>query len=384
MTTRSVESISRRQFLVRLGTTSAVITVAGSGVSALLNAQANDAARLQTASQATIAPPVEPTVPVASTAEAAQVASGDGDVTPAPGTRPEYTPVEQHYRIDIAAIPPVLEEATWKLQISGLVDTPLELTLDDIRNNYPAVEQLITMACISNSVGGDLISTTRWTGASFRDILADAGVQSNATHAKITSADGFDETVALDLVNDDPEVTLNYAWDGEPLPIRNGFPIRIHIPNRFGMKQPKWITRIELIEGDQDGYWVRRGWSKDAILRATSVIDTVAVDDLVNPNAEQPLVPIGGIAWAGPRGISKVEVQVDGGDWVQAQMRKPLNGDLEEYKTWRIWRYDWPYVAGNHTITVRMYEADGTPQIEQPAGVRPDGATGYHSVRAQA
>lgn len=376
---RNAQPLSRRQFLVRLGAASATITVVGAGVSVALN----------TTTQAPSTAPVpNNTQPeVAGTQEAADILSSEpfpnaGDpVEPAPGTRPEFTPVNEHYRIDIAAIPPDIDGESWRLPIGGMVNNPVELTLDQIRNDFEPVNQFITMECISNRVAGDLISTQLWTGASFRDVLALAEPQGDATHVRITGADGFDETVDLDIINSDPNVVLCYAWDGEPLPTRNGFPLRVHIPNRFGMKQPKWIDGMELVRGDQDGYWVRRGWSKDAIIRATSVIDTVAVDEAYETDGVQQVVPVGGIAFAGPRGVSRVEVQVDGGDWQEAQLRAPLNDNPDNYKTWRIWRYDWPFEEGDHTFTVRMYEEDGTPQIEEVNGVRPDGATGYHSVR---
>ncbi len=369
-----VERLNRRQFLVRLGATSAAITVVGAGVSALLNTTGKDAPSVALLPNAT--------EEARDAADRSFPNSGDS-VEPAAGTRPEFTPVADHYRIDIAAIPPAINGETWRLPITGLVDNPIELTLDDIRNNFDPVYQYITMSCISNPVGGDLISTQLWTGASFRDVLAQAQPKSEATHVKITSADGFDETVALDIINNDPEVTLNYDWDGQPLPVRNGFPLRTHIPNRFGMKQPKWITGMELVAGDQDGFWVRRGWSKDALIRATSVIDTVAMDMMViEDGVERRIVPVGGIAFAGPRGVSRVEVQVDDGEWQEAELRAPLNNNLDAYKTWRIWRFNWEYQAGAHTFTVRMYEEDGTPQIEDVNGVRPDGATGYHSHRS--
>lgn len=380
---KQVQQINRRQFIIRLGAASATVTVIGAGISALLNQGSGT--------------PEPQSLPVAqSTPDAQATADGtpetvadnphpnaDDPVEPAEGTRPEYTPVEDHYRIDIAATPPVIDEAEWVLPITGLVGNELQLTLDDLKNNYEPVEQYITMSCISNRVAGSLIGTTLWTGASFRDVLADAEPASNATHVKITSADGFDETVSLEEINNDPEITLNYYWDNEPLPVRNGFPIRIHLPNRYGMKQPKWITGMELLDGDEDGYWVRRGWSKDAFVRSTAVIDTVAMDMMVGENGdERHIVPVGGIAWAGPRRISKVEVQINNGEWQEAQLRAPLNNDTDEYKTWVIWRLDWPFEEGNHTFTVRCTEGDDTPQIEEINGVRPDGATGLHSLDA--
>ncbi len=371
----TAQALNRRQFLIRLGAASATITVVGAGVSAALNTQT---------SAPSTAPVPSNSQPGAASTEAAEVATAfpntDDPVQPSPGTRPEYTPVSEHYRIDIAAVPPDIDGASWRLPITGLVGQTIELSLDDIRNNFDPIDQYITMECISNPVAGDLISTTRWTGASFRDVLALAEPTAEATHVRITGADGFDETVALELINNNPEIVLCYAWDGEPLPTRNGFPVRVHIPNHFGMKQPKWIDGMTLIDGDEDGYWVRRGWSKDAFIRATSVIDTAALDEAYEQDGTT-FVPIGGIAYAGPRGVSKVEVQVDGGEWQEAQLRAPLNNDLEDYKTWRIWRYDWPFAEGQHSVTVRMYEEDGTPQLEEVNGVRPDGATGLHARR---
>ncbi len=140
------------------------------------------------------------------------------------------------------------------------------------------------------------------------------------------------------------------------------------------MKQPKWITAIEAIAEDEDGYWVVRGWDKEARVRATAVIDVVA-DDLRHTRDGMTLVPIGGIAYAGARGISAVEVRVDDGPWQPAQLRQPLSDT-----TWVLWRYEWPFVAGRHTFSVRCQEGDGTPQIEARAGTFPSGATGYHDL----
>jgi hypothetical protein len=141
------------------------------------------------------------------------------------------------------------------------------------------------------------------------------------------------------------------------------------------MKQPKWITNIEFISGDEDGYWVRRGWDKVARVRTTSVIDTVYTR-AITETPETTVIPIGGIAWAGARGLSAVEIRVDGGEWMPAQLRAPISD-----RTWQLWRFDWEFSEGSHTFEVRAIEADGTPQIEERAGVRPSGATGLHSAR---
>jgi len=141
------------------------------------------------------------------------------------------------------------------------------------------------------------------------------------------------------------------------------------------MKQPKWITGMEFVSEWGEGYWVRRGWDRDALVRATSVIDTIATDMMVIDADANRFVPIGGIAWAGARGIDRVEVQVDGAEWQAAQLRQPLSD-----RTWVIWRYDWRFEPGEHSFAVRSIETDGTPQIETVEGVRPSGATGIHSI----
>ncbi len=236
------------------------------------------------------------------------------------------------------------------------------------------MNRYVTLACISNPVGGDLISTTLWTGASLRDVLERAGLKATATHVKITSADGFYETVAIKLIYSERRVMLAYNWDGIPLLHKHGFPLRIYIPDRYGMKQPKWITDIEVVDRDEDGYWVARGWDKDAIMKATAVVDVVA-SDMTADQGGVTVVPVGGIAHAGAKGISTVEVRVDDGPWVAAQLRQPLSDT-----TWVIWRYDWPFEPGRHTFAVRCTDGDGTLQDEARAGSHPSGATGIHKV----
>jgi hypothetical protein len=255
------------------------------------------------------------------------------------------------------------------------VEKPLQLKLDDLRK-YPPLHQFITLSCISNPVGGDLISTQRWTGVSLKRILADAQPKGSGQFLRITASDGFDEVVSRAFVEADERIMLTYAWDDLPLPIGHGFPLRIYIPDRYGMKQPKWIERIEVVETEEEGYWVRRGWDVVARVQSTSVIDTVATGQIITL-ADRKLVPVGGIAYAGERGISKVEVQVDGGEWLEAKLRAPISKT-----TWVIWRYDWPFAAGYHTFTVRCTDGGGVAQIVQPRGERPSGATGLNSQGA--
>ena len=359
---RSVSTINRRQFPVRLGATTATITVLGGGLGAIL-AQ-NERRQIDQA--------------IASTMDKSEIPTRDpfpnaGDpLVPAPGTRSEYTEVEDHYQVYLRTEPTFIAIATWSLPITGLVDNPVVLTLDDIRR-YESRDQYITLSCISGRIGTTLISTTRWTGVSLQKILADVQPQSAARYLIITSGDGFYETVDLELIASDERIMLAYAWDGEPIPFDHGFPLRIWLPDRYGMKQPKWITGIEVTDEYQPGYWVERSWSEVAQVKATSVVDTIAVNDIAKKD-NQKLVPVGGIAFAGDRGISKVEIRVDGGPWEEAQLRAPLSKT-----TWVIWRFDWPFQEGEHTFEVRCAEADGTPQIEEKQGNRPDGASGIHS-----
>src|SRR5215469_5549657 len=352
--------IDRRRFLVRLGGSAAVITVVGAVVGELSEARRREA--LMTAAGGPERWSTTHSLPNANTS-----------VQPAPGTRPEFTPLERHYRIDINTIPPAVDEQRWRLNITGLVEKPLALTLEDLRRFEP-MHQFITLSCISNPVGGDLIGTTRWTGLSLQRLLPDLALKPSASHLKIRSADKFFEVVPLDAIKADERIMLAYAWDGVPLRREHGFPLRIYIPDIHGMKQPKWIESIEATDHWEPGYWVERGWNKVAQMHATSVIDTVAVDMNII-RADQPkVVPIGGIAHAGARGILKVEVQVDGGPWEQTELRTPLS-EL----TWVIWKYDWLFQSCKHTFTVRCYEGNGTPQVATPSPAEPNGATGLHS-----
>jgi DMSO/TMAO reductase YedYZ molybdopterin-dependent catalytic subunit len=353
----TVRQLDRRRFLIQVGAATAAITVVGAGVG--INLATSGRRRREAAVEAGASRPLP---------------NADDPVVPAPGTRPEYTPIADHYQVFIRTTPSVIDGAAWTLPISGLVDNPLTLTLDDLRSNYQPMDQYITLSCISGRLATGLIGTTLWTGVSLQDVLADAGVQPGAKYLNIQSADGFHETLALDLIDSDRRIMLTYAWDEKPLPTENGFPLRVYIPDRYGMKQPKWITAIEVTDEYHEGYWVERGWDEVARMNTVSVIDTVA-DDAIVDEGDRMLVPIGGMAHAGARGVSKVEVRVDGGEWVEAQLRAPLSET-----TWVIWRYDWPFEAGEHVFEVRCAEADGTPQIEQFSDARPSGTTGIHSV----
>ena len=351
-----VQRVSRRQFLIRLAGYTATITVSGAMVGLL--SERHSRMKLKSL------------MPWSRTHALPNVGAA---VKPAPGTRPEYTPLERHYRIDINTTPPKIDGMMWRLKIKGLVEKPSSFTLEELKR-YEPLHQFVTLSCISNPVGGDLIGTIRWTGVSLKRLLPDLGLKPEATHLKISSADGFWETLPLETVLADERVMLAYAWDGVPLLEEHGFPLRIYIPDLHGMKQPKWIETIEAMDHWEPGYWVVRGWDKVARMKATSVIDTIAVDMTIIGADQRTLVPIGGIAHAGSRGISKVEVRVDNGPWQAAALRTPLS-----QTTWVLWRYDWPFQPGKHTFTVRCYDGSNAPQIVEVMPPAPSGASGLFS-----
>ena len=352
-----VVRLSRRRFMIRMGGLVATIIVLGAELDEVLKAEAG------------------PKVPALVRAPI-PFPNADSPVKPVPGTRPEYTAPADHYRVDIDLSPPQIEAASWRLRIGGLVASPMTLTLAQIKGAYTSIDQFITLACISNPVGGPLIGTTLWTGPSFRDVLASAGPQPQARWAHVISQDGFDEVVDLAMIENDPRIVLAYAWNGQPLLPEHGFPLRVYVPDVYGMKQPKWITDVVLVADFIEGYWVKRGWNAQATMRTTSVIDTVATSDLV-VRGGKTYVPVGGIAHAGDRGISRVEVQVDQGPWEAAQLRAPLSA-----LTWVIWRYEWPLTAGEHVFGVRAYDGEGHLQVTQSNPTFPSGATGIDTQQA--
>ncbi len=358
--TITVEALDRRQFMVRIGGASAVLTVIGAGLGAFIGSRPGAgqvAGEASGASDGDVLPNLE------------------GNIEPAPGTRPEYTPLDNHYRIDISSRPPVIDSGEWRLDVTGLVDNPASLSLQDLYDKFERVDRFITLSCISNRIGGTLISTTKWSGFLMSDFLELVQPQGDAVALKITGADNFDEYVMLDVINADDRIMFAYEWDDQPLKQKHGFPLRIYIPDRYGMKQPKWIESIEFVDAWQEGYWVRRGWSVEAMVNPTSVVDTVATDAILKDD-EGYVVPVGGISYAGAKRISRVEVSVNDGDWQEAKLRQPLS-EL----TWVLWRFDWRFQEGEYRFAVRTYDGDGNLQSLESRGTRPDGATGVHSKK---
>jgi DMSO/TMAO reductase YedYZ molybdopterin-dependent catalytic subunit len=359
------EEVNRRGFLQLVSGGSLAAALAAIGITRLLDMGQSEA------------PTGAPAIEVSNTSGPAASPPEDvlaARIEPAPGTRAELTTNQDFYRIDINTRPPEIDANGWQLTLDGMLDNPMTMTIEDILNR-PAVTQVVTMQCISNPIGGDLTSSSRWTGIQLGQLLDEAGLQDGAKEVFIESADGFYESVSLEDAHDG-RTLLVYAMNGQPLPVEHGFPLRIYLPNRYGMKQPKWIEHMEVVGEERPGYWVERGWSKEAFARTVSVVDTVAVDSV---DASADTVPVGGIAWAGDRGISKVEVQVDDGAWQEAELRAPPLSPL----TWVQWRYEWPRQDGTHTFAVRAYDGSGELQLLESNPPRPDGATGIHTLRVR-
>lgn len=363
--------LSRRQFLRVSGAGLAAAALGSWGLAQLFGSVKRLPGRSEGAAEA-----LDPSDPFGSQLTSGPAASPSAEAlagrpAPVPGTRPELTSTADFYRIDINTMAPQVAESSWRVQVHGLVNHPLQLSLSDIRS-LPAQTQILTMQCISNPIGGDLTSSSRWTGVPLPYLLAEVDPQAGVVGAHITAADGFDEFVVLEDLQDQ-RCMLVYAMNDEPLPSEHGYPLRIYIPNRYGMKQPKWITSIEFVSERMDGYWVRRGWDREAIPHTVSVVDTVMVEPGEGAGG---MVYTGGIAWAGARGISKVEVQVDSQGWQAAELIQPELSPLN----WTLWKYGWPYERGRHTISVRAYDGSGQLQDLTPRGTIPSGATGIHSA----
>ncbi len=279
------------------------------------------------------------------------------------------TPNATFYRVDTALIVPKIDAQDWRLRIHGMVDRPVEMNMADLLAR-PLVERDITLACVSNEVGGDYIGNARWIGALLKPILEEAGVHEGADQLVSKSADGWTAGTPTAVVMDGRDAMLAVAMNAEPLPLKHGFPVRIVVPGLYGyVSATKWVVDIELTTFDAfDAYWVPRGWAREAPIKTMSRIDTplsaVAAGE----------VPVAGVAWAQHTGIAKVEVRIDDG-WHEAELAPEDTID-----TWRQWVYRWDATPGSHTIAVRATDRSGYTQTADLAPPIPDGATGWHTI----
>lgn len=291
----------------------------------------------------------------------------------ADGTPSFLTPNADFYRIDTALVVPRVRAEDWELRIHGMVERPLTLTYADLRSR-PLVERTITLACVSNPVGGPYISTADFIGVDLRDVLDEAGVLPGAEQLLSTSVDGFTAGTPVDVVLEpDRGAMLALGMNGEPLPVEHGFPVRMVVPGLYGfVSATKWLTELDVTTwAARQAYWLPRGWAREAPIKTQSRIDAPASGDRVGRGS----VVVAGIAWAPHTGIRRVEVSLDDGPWQVAELSEQVTTDA-----WRMWRAKIAVAPGDHVLRCRATDATGSTQTPERAPVAPDGATGWHSV----
>jgi DMSO/TMAO reductase YedYZ molybdopterin-dependent catalytic subunit len=294
-----------------------------------------------------------------------------------PGMPKLITPASTFYLIDTALSSPRIDVNDWTLSVKGAVDNPVDFSYKDLLG-MSTREADITLSCVSNTVGGGLVSNGRWTGVLLSDVLEEAGMSrdkiTNASRQLVgRSVDGFTTGFKTDIALDGRNALVAFGLNGSELPIKHGYPVRLVIPGLYGyVSATKWLTEIELTNWNFDAYWIQRTWTKEGPVKTQSRIDTVNDGDNLSPGKN----PIGGIAWAPHRGIEKVEVSTDGGEtWNTAHLAKQLAED-----TWRQYVYDWNARPGDYTIQVRATDGNGETQTASKAPPHPSGATGYHTI----
>jgi len=280
------------------------------------------------------------------------------------------TSTEQFYVISKNFVDPTVDDGGWRLEISGLVERAQSFTYLDLQN-MPHRDQLTTLSCISNEIGGDLISNAKWTGVPLGELLARAGVDPGAGELALYADDGYSESIPLSKALE-ADTMLAYLMNDEPLTRKHGFPTRLIVPGVYGIKNVKWITKIELSSGDFKGYWQQRGWTDDGTIQTLSRFDLPSSRAIVPQGA----IELGGVAFAGNRGVRSVEISVNDGAWMPVdtvEQVAPLS--------WVIWRSTWnPAEPGTYALRVRAIDENGDIQTDARRNPIPDGATGYHAI----
>lgn len=287
------------------------------------------------------------------------------------------TPTESHYVVSKNLIDPTVDTGLWRLEIHGLVERPVTLTLDDLRR-LPQQEEIVTLECIANGVGGSLMSTARWRGPRLADVVGLGGrTDPRATHLIVSAVDGYYDSLPASVV-DDPGTMVALEMNGAPLPDRHGRPARILLPGRYGEKNMKWLSGIEVADHDHTGFYQRQGWSETGVVRTFSRFDNI--EDGTRLAAGQPF-EVRGHAYAGTRGIRSVQVSTDSGaTWSEAD----LDAQISPY-AWRFFRWSWtPPAPGRYRMAVRAVDGGGTVQPDRYEDIVPRGASGYHRFDVEA
>jgi len=365
----------RRSFLVRAGTIGALAVVGGSIGRALLEGRATSNAASAGGAGGTGATSGAATAPFPAVVHPAPTPPPDASLA-VDGITPLVIANGDFYRIDTALFTPSVDVTAWKLRVTGMVDREVTLSMNDLLE-LPLVEQYVTIACVSNPVGGDLIGNAKWTGVRLADVLDMAGVQPGATQIVPRSVDGWTAGFPTAWITDPAhprDALIALHMNDQPLPVEHGFPARLIVPGLFGyVSATKWLSELQLTTMEAfDAYWVPRGWAKEGPILTQSRIDTPHGGASMQPGP----VPVAGVAWAPDRGISKVEVNVDGVDaWQVATLATAIGP-----QTWVQWRWTWQATSGGHAIRVRATDGTGAVQTADVTPPDPDGARGYHQI----
>ena len=349
---------SRRAFFAATGITAAAAGIAATGGRLLSAARSNVA---QARESLRLPAPARP---------AAAVPAGVQSATP--GVTPWLTPGRDFYRIDTALSVPEIKAEEWELRVHGLVEEEVRLTFQDLLD-AELIESHVTLTCVSNPVGGNLAGNARWLGLPLREVLKRARPTAGADMVLSTSIDGFSASTPLEVLQDGRDAMLAIGMNGEPLPLEHGYPVRMVVPGLYGfVSATKWVVDLEVTRfADSKAYWTRRGWSERGPIKTMARVE-VPKSFAVVPAGR---VAVGGTAWAQTRGITKVEVQIDGGAWAEAVLSDEASVD-----TWRQWSFGWEATPGSHYIRVRATDGTGEVQTEKRADPVPDGASGWQSV----
>ncbi|TFD44694.1 oxidoreductase [Cryobacterium sp. Sr8] len=290
-----------------------------------------------------------------------------------PGISPLFTANKDFYRVDTALSVPSIDPETWRLTIDGLVDKQVSLSFDDLVG-MGLDEYVITLTCVSNEVGGNLVGNAKWLGVPIRNILSLASPRSGADMVLSRSADGFTASTPLSSLTDPGlNAILAVGMNGEPLPLEHGFPVRMVVPGLYGyVSATKWLTELKVTTFAADtAYWTPRGYSATAPIKLSSRVDTPRINKAIDPGSTR----IAGVAWAQTVGIAGVEVNIDDGDWQQATLSTPVNQD-----SWVQWYLDWNASSGTHYVAVRATDKNGKLQEQEPSPIAPNGSTGWQKT----
>jgi DMSO/TMAO reductase YedYZ molybdopterin-dependent catalytic subunit len=353
---------ARRSFLQGMAGTALAVAV-GSVVTAVVQRAATAVSTLR--QDVALPRPLSPSPPIPEGAEV--------DLEGMPDL---VTSNRDFYRIDTALVVPSLDPGEWKLKVSGLVEREVEIDFQTLLSK-PLIERHITIACVSNEVGGDLIGNARWLGWPVRELLAMAGPRPGADMVLSTSSDGWTASTPLEALTDDRDALLAVGMNGEPLPLEHGFPVRLVVPGLYGfVSATKWLTDLKVTRfADDTAYWTPRGWSERGPIKTQSRIDVPRPGRTVSAGQVQ----FGGVAWAQHTGIGSVHLRVDRGPWQKAELAPGISID-----TWYQWRIALDLGPGQHEIQVRATDSSGAEQPESRRPVAPDGATGFHTISVRA